>query len=335
MTDAPTLTVFMPVYNTEKYVGTAIQSVLDQTYGDFEFLIVDDGSTDGTASVLESFDDPRIRLIHQENQGCYPARNRAIAEARGEYLANMDADDLILPTKFEKQIKYLEDHPEVVLVGTKTYECDMEDTVRLPRRDPESYDTSNPIPHAVSSRIAQTMAPFVPGTILFKASLIDEIGSYNDRMCYCGDMDFIARAGLVGTIACLPDIEYVIRLLPTSISSAGTMIQREITQMIANAHERTKKGEPRHFTQEENNRLEELTELRNTIPATPLSAKMAFYHTRLSTLNRMNAKPISSLKHAFIAASHSPGNLFHDHKLQSNILKGIAASMGLGSLVNY
>ncbi|MCB9781532.1 MAG: glycosyltransferase family 2 protein [Candidatus Omnitrophica bacterium] len=335
MTDTPTLTVFMPVYNAEKYVGIAIQSVLDQTYSDFEFLIVDDGSTDGTAEVIGSFDDPRIRVIHQENQGCYPARNRAIAEARGEYLANMDADDLILPEKFEKQIKYLEEHPEVVLVATKTYECDMDDTVRLPRRDPDSYDSNSPITHCVDSEIAQVMAPFVPGTIMFRASLVEKMGPYDGRLCYCGDMDFIARAALEGKIACLPDIDYVIRLLPTSISSAGTMIQREITGMIAGAYERTKRGEPREFTRDEVRRLEELTEIRRKIPATSSSKKIAFYHTRLSTLHRMNAKPLGALKHAFIAASFSPMNLAKDRKLQSNILKSLAASIGLGAWVNY
>jgi glycosyltransferase involved in cell wall biosynthesis len=335
MSESPILTVFMPVYNAERYVGAAIRSVLDQTFTDFEFLIVNDGSTDGTVEVLKSFEDPRIRIIHQENQGCYPARNRAIAEARGEYLANMDADDQILPTKFEKQIGYLEAHPEVVLVGTKTYECDMADTMRLPRRDPDSYDIASEIPHAVSTEIAQIMAPFVPGTILFRSSLVKVIGAYDDRLCYCGDMDFIARAALVGRIACLPDLEYVIRLLPSSISSAGTMIQREITGMIARAYERTKSGNNRQFTDKELDRLKQLTELRKETPAVSSSKKMAFYHTRLSTLNRMNARPFGSLANAIKAILYSPSNLLFDRKLQSNILKGIAAAFGFGHLVRY
>jgi len=220
-------------------------------------------------------------------------------------------------------------------VGTKTYECDMDDTVRLPRRDPDSYDPESSIPYCVSSEIAQVMAPFVPGTIMFRASLVNEMGPYDGRLCYCADMDFIARAALHGKIACLPDIDYVIRLLPTSISSAGTMIQREITKMIAGAYERTKRGEPREYTVGEVARLEELTEMRKKIPATSESKKVAFYHTRLSTLNRMNSNPLGSLKHAMKAASHSPANLVGDRKLQSNIVKGIFASLGLGSIVNY
>ena len=170
---------------------------------------------------------------------------------------------------------------------------------------------------------------------MFRATLINDIGPYDGRLCYCGDLDFIARAALVGKIACLPDLEYIIRLLPTSISSAGTMIQREITRMIAESYQRTKEGKPRQFTDVETKRLAELTAERKKIPSTPNSKKMAYYHTRLSTLNRMNASPISSLKEAFLAASYSPLNLLKDRKLQSNILKGIAATFGLGRLVRY
>lgn len=323
MPQPPTLTVYMPLYNAERYVGAAIESILEQTFSDFELLVVDDGSTDGSAAVVESVRDARVRLIRQENRGCYPARNRAIAEARGRYLANMDADDLSLPTRFEKQIAYLEAHPEAVLVGTKTYECDMDDSVRLPRRDPDSYEDSPQVPFQVNRKMAQRFAPFVPGTMMLRASLIGRIGSYDERLCYCGDLDLIARAALVGPISCLPDIEYVIRLLPTSISSAGTMIQREVTDFISRLAERVEKGQPREFSPDEVSRLKELEKAREGIPKTPPRKKVAFYHTRLSTLHRMNSMKLGALRHALLAVLYSPTSLLLDRKLQSNLLRSL------------
>ena len=113
------VSVVMPAYNVEKYVEEAVHSILAQTFCDFEFIIVDDGSTDRTHDILRSFSDPRIRLIFNEkNEGNYPARNRGCRLARGKYIAVMDADDVAMPERLEKQVKYMEEHPDVLACGT-------------------------------------------------------------------------------------------------------------------------------------------------------------------------------------------------------------------------
>ena len=310
----------MPVYNTEKYVGEAIRSVLDQTFGDFEFLIVDDGSTDGTVRVVEGFEDPRIRLIRQENQGCYPARNRAISEARGEYLANMDADDLLLPTRFEKQVRYLDEHPEVVLVGTKTYECDMEDKIRLPRRDFFNYEDGE----IIRFEDTQSQAPFTLPSIMFRTSLVHEIGAYDDRLCYSADLDFVSRAALVGKIACLNDFLYVFRILPTSISGVGSRIQAEITRIIASAGKRAKNLGERQFTSEEVHKLKLLAAEKETLPRTSASVKKAFYEIRIATLYRVNGYTCKTLQHSLKALSIAPFHSLTNRKWLSNVLKSIS-----------
>jgi len=113
------VTVLMAVHNGEPYVREAVRSVLDQTFDDFEFVIVDDASTDGTARTIAEFDDHRIRVLRNElNLGQVPSLNRGLREARGEYVARIDADDACLPTRLARQVEVLDAEPRVCLVGT-------------------------------------------------------------------------------------------------------------------------------------------------------------------------------------------------------------------------
>ena len=107
------VSVIIPVYNAERYIGATVQSVLDQTYEDFEILIVDDGSPDRSIEICRQFTDPRIKIIQQHNRGVAAARNHGIRAAQGEYIAFLDADDLWLSTKLEKHVNHLESSESV------------------------------------------------------------------------------------------------------------------------------------------------------------------------------------------------------------------------------
>ncbi len=116
---SPRVSVVMSVYNGEKYLREAVDSILNQTFADFEFIIIDDGSVDRTAEILDGYTDPRIvRLKHEKNIGLARSLNEGIACARGEYIARMDADDISLPERFEKQIEYLDLNLKVGVLGT-------------------------------------------------------------------------------------------------------------------------------------------------------------------------------------------------------------------------
>ena len=118
------VSVIMSVYNGEKYLPEAIDSVLNQTFEDFEFVIVDDGSTDGTADILSGYKDPRIKVITQKHLGIAQAKNKAVEASSGEYIAIMDADDISLPERFELEVNFLDQHKDIGAVSSSTYVID-------------------------------------------------------------------------------------------------------------------------------------------------------------------------------------------------------------------
>ncbi len=118
MINETAITVLMPAYNAERYIGEAIQSVLQQTFIDFELLIVNDGSTDGTEKIIRNFFDDRIVLINKSHEGISKALNTGLKYAKGKYIARFDADDICFPERLQKQIAFLETHPNYLLTGS-------------------------------------------------------------------------------------------------------------------------------------------------------------------------------------------------------------------------
>ncbi len=120
MSNIPKVTVLMPVYNGEEYLREAIESILGQSFTDFELLIINDGSTDRSVEIIQSYRDPRIRLVHNErNMGLVPTLNKGVKLANGEYIARMDADDISLPERFAKEVLFLDSHPLISVVSVK------------------------------------------------------------------------------------------------------------------------------------------------------------------------------------------------------------------------
>jgi glycosyltransferase involved in cell wall biosynthesis len=168
----PRLTVLMPVYNGEKYLPSALESVLQQSYLDFELLVIDDGSTDRTATILQvcAEQDSRIKVHHQVNQGVASSLNNGLNLAQGQYLARMDADDLSVPHRFITQVDFLDRHPEITLVSSNCSLIDEDGQILTSRYLPGGIPPwqiewelywSNPIIH--SSVMGQTAAFITSG----------------------------------------------------------------------------------------------------------------------------------------------------------------------------
>ncbi|MDB5017639.1 MAG: hypothetical protein JWQ84_2471, partial [Mucilaginibacter sp.] len=114
----PKITVLMPAYNAGKYIREAVASVLEQSFTDFELLIINDGSTDDTVKIIRSFNDSRIVLLNQENKGIAQALNRGLANAHAPYIARFDADDICLPNRLKTQYDFITAYPEYSVIGS-------------------------------------------------------------------------------------------------------------------------------------------------------------------------------------------------------------------------
>ncbi len=190
MTDTMTnslVSVILPVYQGEHIVLKAIESVLAQTHPIFELIIVDDGSTDGTASILQQLNDPRIRVIHQVNQGVAVARNTGIAHAKGIYFAFIDADDCWLPQKLAIELNTLaQASTEIAIVYSGYYAVDEEG--KLIHLSP-LYQLNGMIPDDVITEEGL----FLPSTTLIHKQIVETVGGF-DPNCYHEDRAFFIRA---------------------------------------------------------------------------------------------------------------------------------------------
>jgi glycosyltransferase involved in cell wall biosynthesis len=187
----PLVSIMMPAYNAEKFIGEAIESVLRQSYQNWELIIVDDGSQDRTGEIACSYQDPRIKVLRQQNKGESPARNAALQVMKGKYTAFLDADDLLRPSHLELSVEYLEQHPEHDAVYTDGFYCNQEGkifkTLSSERRGPfEGWI----FPELVRS--SDVFGP--PICVVINRSLITKTGILFDPDIIIGpDWDFMTR----------------------------------------------------------------------------------------------------------------------------------------------
>lgn len=209
MTKKPFLTVAMPVFNGQKYLKEAIESVLAQTYDNFELLIIDDGSTDQSVEIIKSIKDPRIRLVQNErNYGVGYTRNVGIDEAEGEYMAWMDCDDLIHPQRLEKQLNYLLQHPEIGICGTWM--------VRI-GEGREKILKSSTNPEIIKASLFFYPSIY-PATAMYNMALVKKAGiRYDRRLLVAEDYDFYFEASFHFPLQNLGEILYSYRASETSI----------------------------------------------------------------------------------------------------------------------
>jgi len=200
----PAISVLMPVYNTEKYLAEAIESILGQTFKDFELIIIDDGSTDNSLSIIEKYAkiDSRIKFISRDNKGLISTLNQGIELSQGKYIARMDADDISLPNRFDIQYEFLESRPEYVVVGSRIMLIDSDNDSLCAMGELFSHeDIDFSHIHNLTSG-----AVIVHPTAMIRRDSLVAIGGYRERYKHAEDIDVWLRLGEVGKLCNLNKI---------------------------------------------------------------------------------------------------------------------------------
>jgi glycosyltransferase involved in cell wall biosynthesis len=216
----PRVSVLMPVYNAERYLTAAAESVLGQTFGDFEFLALDDGSTDRSLELLRrcAGRDARMRVISGPNRGLVGALNELLAQARGEYVARMDADDVSRPRRFERQVDFLREHPECVAVGSRALFIDPEG---LPLYEDVDHYSHEQIERALLRPMVGILHP----SVVMRRAAVERVGGYRSDYLHVEDLDLFLRLAEVGQLANLPEVLLEYRVHAASVSHSHTLEQ--------------------------------------------------------------------------------------------------------------
>lgn len=206
MKGLPFISVVMPVYNCAQDLDKAIESILYQTFEDFEFIIVNDGSTDGSLDILYAYErlDSRIKIVDQENSGIVGALNNGLAKAKGEWVFRMDGDDVSLPQRFAMQIEEIRKRPGLILLGGWCEHIDVQG-------NPLGIG-KYPVRHVrLVKRAARGLSIFPHPSVCFHRETIQKLGGYRQRFEEAEDMDLWLRVASDGEIGCLPHIVIQLR----------------------------------------------------------------------------------------------------------------------------
>jgi len=216
----PVVSVVMPVYNSAKYLPLAIESILSQAYTNFEFIIIDDGSSDSSGEIIKkySLQDKRIKVRrNHSNQGICRTLNYGLSLAMGDYIARMDADDWSYPDRLGEQLTFMRSHPQVVICGGTIDVCDENIGLKNQRYYPAS-----------DKKIREKMFminPFAHPATMYKRQTALDVGGYNEKLSGAEDYDFYFRLGRKGKFANLSRKLLKLRTHPDSIS--GSTITRQ------------------------------------------------------------------------------------------------------------
>lgn len=202
----------MPAYNSGNYISKTIDSILEQSFSDFELIIINDCSTDSTLEEIYSFKDDRILVINNDmNLGLYKSGNIGFKHSRGRYIARIDSDDIALPNRFSEQFNYLETNPDIGLVGSYYYEIDERDQI-----------CSNVIKFATDPIVIKWRLCFenpVPSPVMFRRNLFIEVGGYDEKSTIGMDYDLFAKMSNYSKISNISKVLMYWRVHPNAISS--------------------------------------------------------------------------------------------------------------------
>jgi glycosyltransferase involved in cell wall biosynthesis len=219
----PTISVVMPVYNAATYLRAAVESILAQTFRDFELIALDDGSTDASLEILRQMaqQDTRIRVISRPNTGIVGALNDGVAAARGEFIARMDADDIALPHRFRRQLDFLRDNPGCVAVGSDVLQIDSDGDPICVQHWAETHEE-------IDKMLLHGGGGLAHPTAMIRTTAMQQIGGYRTEYQWVEDKDLWLRLAEIGQLANLPAPLLQYRLHETSVCWQRETEQRRL-----------------------------------------------------------------------------------------------------------
>lgn len=220
------VTVLMSTYNAEKYIAETIESILNQTYKDFELLISEDGSTDNTLNIIKQYSekDARIKIFAHENMGIALSFNQAIKLIENEWIVRMDADDIMMPNRMERQVAFIQENPDIAVASSFVYNIDENGKIIA------KYESPLTNREIVADRVKRNHAiGFHHPAVIMRKSVVQEVGGYRQEFFPTEDLDLWNRIAERGyTILVQPEylLKYRIHGTSTSISRAKTQAQK-------------------------------------------------------------------------------------------------------------
>lgn len=222
----PLISVLMPVYNAAPFLAEAIESILNQTFSDFEFIIINDGSSDISLDILMHYSsiDTRIKVVNRENKGLIATLNEGLALAQGAFIARMDADDISLPSRFEKQVEFLTHNPICIAVGVLANLIDVDgDLIRAFGNCLSHEEIDN-------AHIAGLGGAIVHPSAMIRRTSMIQCEGYSERYPHAEDLDLWLRLGECGRLENIPDILFLYRQHVNSIGYAKRITQIKSAQ---------------------------------------------------------------------------------------------------------
>jgi glycosyltransferase involved in cell wall biosynthesis len=207
----PMVTILMPAYNASKYISEAINSVIQQSFTDFELLVIDDGSADETAAIIHQFSDTRVRYLHQGHQGIAYALNKGLGEAKGRFIARFDADDVCMPNRLEKQVNFLASDDRYVLCGSDA---------EYISESGEHLFNFRCIGHTHEEIRAQlyVLCPFIHSSVMYRKEAVIAAGGYSPHAHNFEDYLLWIQLATFGRYVNLPEQLIRVRFNPASVT---------------------------------------------------------------------------------------------------------------------
>jgi glycosyltransferase involved in cell wall biosynthesis len=299
-TTLSTVSVLMPVYNTEGYVAEAVESILNQTFTDFEFIIINDGSTDDSLKILQHYAqrDSRICLISRENKGISFTRNQLVEISKGKYLAWMDSDDISMPNRLELMVSWLDSNPDHIAIGCQTIVIDTEGSTLCNWNYPIHH---NEIDLKHISGIG-SLAMFFASSMILRSAVVS-IGKFDEKLTTAEDLDLLLRLAEIGKIANMDIALYKCRQHMGSVTHTQVnILKRDYVNVVSRGCIR--RGLP--------------------IPNMQFSSKSVstvLYHSKWAWWALGDGHVKTARKHAFKCFKHAPFSM-NTWRLISCVLRG-------------